>query len=38
MGTVGGYVEMSVMEELIAEHGGIDLQKTLKEHMAKYDK
>lgn len=38
MGTVGGYVKMSVMEELIAEHGGIDLQKTLKEHMAKYDR
>jgi hypothetical protein len=27
--TVGGYVDIMLMEELINEHGGIDLQKTL---------
>ena len=36
--TVGSYVPMNTMEELIEEHGGIDLQRTLKEHMSKYNK
>ena len=29
MNTVGGYVDINIMEELINEHGGIDLVTTL---------
>jgi len=38
MNTVGGYVDINIMEELINEHGGIDLQATLQKHMEKYNR
>ena len=31
--TVGGYVEIELMDKLLQEHGGIDLQATLKNSM-----
>ena len=31
--TVGGYVEIELMDTLLQEHGGIDLQATLKNSM-----
>ena len=33
--TVGGYVEISLIDELCEEHGGIDLPKTLQEEFNK---
>lgn len=36
--TVGGYVSVDLLDELLNEHGGIDLQKTLTEHLAMHDK
>ena len=36
--TVGGYVSVELLDELLNEHGGIDLQKTLTEHLAMHDK
>lgn len=35
--TVGAYVSVELIEELVNEHGGLDLQKTLTEHLAKHD-
>jgi len=35
--TVGGYVDINIIDELLNEHGGIDLQRTLTEHLAKHD-
>lgn len=36
--TVGGYVSVELLDELLNEHGGIDMQKTLTEHLAMHDK
>ena len=33
--SVGGYVEIGLLDELCTEHGGIDLQKTLSEEYKK---
>lgn len=33
--SVGGYVEIGLLDELCTEHGGIDLQKTLSEEYNK---
>lgn len=33
--SVGGYVEISLIDELCEEHGGIDLAKTLQEEFNK---
>lgn len=35
--TVGGYVEIGLIDELCEEHGGIDLTKTLQEEFNKKD-
>ena len=36
--SVGGYVEIELMDELCEEHGGIDLAKTLQEEFNKSEK
>lgn len=36
--TIGAYVSVELLDELLNEHGGIDLQRTLTEHIAKHNK